>query len=88
MVELVANALPAVVVAVPRVVFEMLSLKVTVSPSGGAGVIVAVKVTVVPTGTGFAGVIAKVVVVAVFEVPVQLVTRTSASTEPKPVTGS
>jgi hypothetical protein len=88
MVELVATALPVVVVAVARVVFEMVSVKVTVSPSGGAGVIVVVKLTVAPTGAGFAGVIAKVVVVAVFEVLGQPVTRAWASTDPKPVTGS
>lgn len=63
------TALPAVVVPLPRVVFEMVSLKVTVSPLGGAGVIVAVKVTVVPTGTEFPGAMVRVVVVAVVPCP-------------------
>ena len=62
-------ALPEVVVATPRVVFDFVSLKVTVSPLGGAGVIVAVKVTVVPTGAEFPGAMVRVVVVAVVRCP-------------------
>lgn len=66
MVVLEKTPLPEAVFAVPRVVFEVVSVKVTVSPSGGVGVIVAVSVTLVPAFTGDAGVIARVVVVAPF----------------------
>jgi hypothetical protein len=62
-------ALPEVVIATPRVVFDFVSLKVTVSPFGGAGVIVAVKVTVVPTGAEFPGAMVRVVVVALVRCP-------------------
>ena len=51
MVALVKVAVPDEVVAAPSVEPESVSMKVTVSPLGGAGAIVAVKVTLVPTLT-------------------------------------
>ena len=56
-------AVPEEVVAVPRVDPEVVSMKVTVSPLGGAGATVAVKVTFVPAVTVAPGEIARVVVV-------------------------
>lgn len=65
MVVLVKAATPEAVLPVPSVLFEIVSVKVTVSPLGGAGVIVAVKVTLVPAFTDPPGAMASVVVVVV-----------------------
>jgi len=75
MVALVKVAVPDEVVPVPRVEPEVVSTKVTVSPLGGVGVMVAVRVTLVPTVTVACGEIAKVVVVGVNPALCQLVTR-------------
>ena len=64
-VVLVNTALPDAVVAVPKVEPEVASVKVTVSPFGGAGAIVAVRVVLVPTVTVAWGEMASVVVVCV-----------------------
>ena len=71
--------------AVPRVAFDFVSVKVTVSPLGGAGVMVAVRVTLEPTVT-VAFEIARAVVVGVFTELAQAITKLYASTEPRPVT--
>jgi len=75
MVALVKVAVPDVVVPVPKLEPEVVSVKVTVSPFGGGGVIVAVMVTLVPAVTVAWGEMLKVVVVAVLVALAQSITK-------------
>ena len=63
---LVKIALPELMVAVPRVVFDFVSVKVTVWPLGGAGATIAVRVTLAPALTVAPGESVRVVVVVPF----------------------
>ena len=84
--ELVKTATPEAIGAVPRLALLFVSVKVMVSALGGAGLTVAVNVTVAPAATVDGEIVSEVVVgVSPLLLPPQLVTKTLASTEPKPV---